>query len=169
MGGLLWRGLEELFRTRECELPKIIYSNVIFSFLFTVFSSFLLPHYQFSNNSSRIAAAFLWCFMFFLYHYSEEFGAGIITLSLEMRKQSLKEAKKNSCGHIANWIPLPFFRQKLCEELWVESVGFSDFSELKMTRLLYMINFSPWAQWSSKKTLWEKDFMRWFWVWSHFV
>ena len=70
VGGLLWRGLEELFRTRECELPKIIYSNVIFSFLFTVFSSFLLPHYQFSNNSSRIAAAFLWCFMFFLYHYS---------------------------------------------------------------------------------------------------
>lgn len=102
MGRFLWRRLEELFRTRKCELPNIIYSTVIFSFLFTVFSSFFLPPYQFSNNNSKITAAFLSCFLFFLITVPDEFGAGIITFGIKMRKQSLKEEKKNSCGCTAN-------------------------------------------------------------------
>ena len=101
MGRFLWR-LEELFRTRKCELLNIIYSTVIFPFLFTVFSSFFLPPYQFSNNNSKITAAFLWYFLFFLITIPDEFVAGIRTVSIKMRKPSLKEEKKNSCGCTAN-------------------------------------------------------------------
>lgn len=114
------RGLGERFRTREFLVTQDNYSNVSFSFL-SVFSSFLLPHCQFSN--ALVIAAFLVVLFVFPFTIHKEFQASIITLSLEMRKQSQRSKEKLLIKFLNPFLDKSRMRKS------VQSIGFCDFSE----------------------------------------